>query len=155
MRIIGRTATLAVLGFGLVAAVSRAGEEKIPLSQVPKPVIKAFETKFPKAEIKTAIKEEEGGKTVYEIESMLKGLTVDAVLKPDGEFVEIEEEIKAADLPAAVSHGFKAKYPKGEISRVEVVTKDGKTSYEVGTKKADGKAITVSLDKTGKILGEE
>lgn len=155
MRHFGRIGLLAVFGLGVLAASARADEEKIPLSKVPKAVIDAFKGKFPEAKINTAIKEEEDGKTVYEIESTLNGLAVDCVLKPDGEFVEIEKQIKADALPAAVADALKTKYPNATWSKIEEVTKGDKVSYEVVVKKADGKSVGVALDTTGKVLEEE
>jgi hypothetical protein len=152
MRNFGRINTLAVLGLGLLVGTSMADEEKIPLDKVPKAVLNAFKAKFPQATINAAIKEEEDGKTVYEIESTLRGLGVDAVLKPNGDFVEIEKEIKVADLPAAAVAAVEAKYPKAKVKKAEEVTKDGKVSYEAVVEKADGKSVEVAFDKDGKIV---
>jgi uncharacterized membrane protein YkoI len=146
-----RIFTLAVLGFGLTAAASRADEEKVPLDKVPAPVLKAFKAKFPEATIKAAIKEVEDGKTVYEIESTSKGLAIDAVLKPDGEFVNYEKEIKSADLPAKVASAVKAKHPKGKVKKVEEVTEGDKSFYEVLVEEGD-KSTEVSVGKDGKII---
>jgi uncharacterized membrane protein YkoI len=150
----GRLGTLAVLGLGLGLSVasSRADEEKIPVEKVPKAVIKAFKEKFPEATIKAAIKEEEDGKTVYEIESVQGELTVDAVLKPDGEFVEIEKELKTSDLPKAVTAAVKAKHPKAKLKKAEELIKGGKSVYEVVVELADGKTEEVVVDKSGKIV---
>ena len=142
--------TLAVFGLAVLVVSARAGEEKVPLDKVPKPVMAAFKAKFPEAVVNTAVKEEEDGKTVYELESTLNGLSVDAVLKPDGEFVEIEKQIKTEDLPAAVSAAVKAKYPKAAMKKAEEVTADGKTTFEVVVDKGDGKSATLTLDKAGK-----
>ena len=156
MRRFGRVCTLAVLGLGLTAPVSRADEEKIPLNQVPRAVTEAFKVRFPEATIKNAIKEEEGGKTTYEVESTLRnGLSIDAVLRPDGEFVEIEKEIKPSELPAPVAAGARAKYPTAKVEKAEEVLSDGKTSYEVTVKKQDGKSAVLVFDKDGKFIEEE
>src|SRR3954447_20602086 len=119
MHSFARIGTLAVLALGLSAASSRADEEKVPLDTVPRPVLNAFKAKFPEATIKAAIKEEEDGKTVYEIESIANGLGIDAVLKPNGEFSAIEKEIKSADVPPAVASTVKAKHPKAKVERIE------------------------------------
>src|SRR4051812_33723676 len=151
MRSCERVLMLAVFGLGLSVTASRADEEKVPLDKVPPPVLKAFKAKFPEAKIKAAIKEVEDGKTVYEIESTSNGLTIDAVLKPDGEFVNYEKEIKADDLPAAAASAVKAKYPKAKVKRIEEVTEGDKHFYELVVE-AGGKDVEVSVDKKGKIL---
>jgi hypothetical protein len=156
MRRIGTMFALAVLGLGLSAITSRADEKKIPLSEVPKPVTDAFKAKFPKATIKNAIKEEEGGKVTYEIESTLKsGMSLDAVLKPDGEFVAIETEIKVSDIPAVVAAGVKEKYPTASTTKAEEVNAAGKITYEITIKKDTGKAAVVVFSKDGKFIEEE
>jgi hypothetical protein len=135
---------------GLSAAKARADEEKIALDKVPKPVLKAFQDKFPKANITAAIREVEDGKTLYEIESTQNGLGIDAVLKPDGEFVEIEKEVKPTDLPPAVTAAVESKYPKAKVKKAEEVIKGGKSLYEVTVETADGKSAEVVVDKNGK-----
>jgi predicted methyltransferase MtxX (methanogen marker protein 4) len=134
---------------GLSIPATRADEEKIPVDKVPAPVLKAFKAKFPGAPINAAIKEE-AGETVYEIESTLKGLGVDAVLKPDGEFVEIEEEIKTGDLPAAVAAAVKAKHPKAELKKAEKVLLGGENFSEVLVEEG-GKTTGVAVEEDGKI----
>jgi hypothetical protein len=156
VRNFGRICTLAVLALGVSVAAANADEKEIPLKDVPKAVTDAFKAKFPKATIKNAIKEEDAGKVTYEIESTMNGLTVDAVLKPNGDFVAIEKEIKVSELPGPVPPGVQEKFPKSVIQRAEqVVDSDGTTTYEVVTKKADGKNATLIFDKNGKFLEVE
>jgi hypothetical protein len=114
--------------------------------------LKAFKTKFPDATLKAAIKETDKDKVTYEIESTLKGLSVDAVLTPAGEFVAIEREMKVGDLPAAVTRAVEAKYPKGKFEKAEEVTAGDKVTYEVIVKTPDGKSVEVEVSKDGKVL---
>jgi hypothetical protein len=141
---------MAVIGFGLlVPALSlRADEEKIAIDKLPRPVLNAFKAKFPGATINAAIKEEEDGKTVYEIESTRDGLGIDAVLRPDGEFVEVEKEIKTGDLPAAVAASVKARHPRAALKKAEEVTLNGETFFEVFVEEG-GKTTEVKVDKDG------
>ena len=44
-----------------------ADEEKVPLDKLPKAVVEAVKEKFPKAELVSASKEDENGKTVFEV----------------------------------------------------------------------------------------
>jgi hypothetical protein len=138
-----------VLGTLALATVSLADEEKISVKELPKAVLKAVKEKFPKAEIKGAAKEEEDGKTTYEVLLKVKGRSVDVAMKADGTILEIEKEMAVDDLPKAVRKTLSAKYPKAKITKAEAVTKgeDGPVRYEV--------AITteVVLDAKGKIAG--
>ena len=140
MRILGLIVALTLAG----NTAAPADETEIPLDKVPKPVAEAFKKKFPEATLKAAIREEEGGNVSYELESTLKGgLTLDAVLTPAGEFMAIEREIKASDLPAPAVAAAKARYAKGKIT------------FEAVVKKEDGKSATLLFDKDGKFIEEE
>ncbi|MCA1685889.1 MAG: PepSY-like domain-containing protein [Planctomycetia bacterium] len=150
-------ASAVVLGLGMALAVTgaRADEEKVALDKVPRAVVDAVKAKFPGATIKQADKEVEDGKTTYELGITHNGHSIDVSAKPDGTIVSVETEIKAADLPAAVSKAVKDKYPRGEIKKAEKVEEDGKTTYEVIVEKAPGKRMELVLDRSGKILEEE
>src|SRR5205085_11412445 len=55
---------------GLVAISDRCRadeEEKVPLDKLPKAVTEAVKKKFPRAELVSAEKEKQDGKTVYEV----------------------------------------------------------------------------------------
>lgn len=121
------------LGFLGLAGVAAAGEEKISAKELPRAVIKAIKAKFPKAEIEEAAREEEEGKTVYEVSLEIKERKVDVAMKPDGTILEIEKEVPVGELPKAVKKALVAKYPKAKIKKVEAITngEDGPTNYEV------------------------
>ena len=152
----GTFCAAAMVGLGLSAGMSRADEKEVPLDKVPKAVMAAFKAKFPEVTINKAIEEVEDGKTTYELESTRPGgLSLDAVLKPDGTIVAVEKQIKPSELPAAVAPAVAAKFPKSEITKAEAVDSAGKVSYEVVVKKADGKSATLIFDKDGKFVEEE
>jgi hypothetical protein len=152
MRGLGRIGVLSVLGAALAVGAAGADEEKVPLDKVPKKVLDAFKAKFPDATIKNATKEEEDNETVYEIESTRNGLGLDCALKPNGEIVEIEQEIRIGDLPAKAAAAIEAKHPKGKVTKAEEITKGKTFYYEAVVRTAEGKDAEVSVDKDGKIL---
>lgn len=154
MRRTGWVGAIATLGL-MAMASAVAADDKIPLDQVPKAVMDAVKAKFPGAEITGAEKEEEDGKTIYEIALKDKGQAIDVSLKPDGTIVSMEKEITFKDLPAPVAKAVEGKYPKATIMKVEEVLEGGKTKYEVLLTTAAKKKIEVVLDPTGKILEEE
>ena len=151
----GRISALVVVGSGLLVAATRADDGAIPLSQVPKAVLATFKARFPDAVVKAAYKEVEEGKTTYEIESLRKGLSIDAVLTPNGQFVSISKEIALGKVPAAVVAAVRAKYPKSQIEEASEETEDGETYLELIVKKANGKKVTISIDDDGTNLEEE
>lgn len=154
--------------FGLVAAVVVAlgwsawadDEDKVPLDKVPKPVIEAVKKRFPKAELVSASKEDEDGKTVYEVQIKDGGAALDVTATPEGELLAIEKELAAKDLPKPVSDALAAKYPKATYKKFEHVVKfkDGKEQpayYEVLLEAADKKVWEVELSPDGKIIATE
>ena len=143
---------LACLTLGLTA---RAQEEKIALDKLPPRVLAAVKEKFKDAELISASKEVEGGKTLYEVQLKLKGQAMDVTATEDGTIIEVEKEITARDLPKAVTEALEAKYPKATYRKVEEISKEGKTLYEVLLDTADRKSWEVVLDPAGKIIETE
>ena len=149
---------VAVLALLVAAGAGRADEkeEKIPLDKVPKPVLDALKAMYPDAELVSAEKEIEDGKTIYEVAIKYKGAKIEASFTPEGKFVEAEKTIDVKDLPKAVTDAIETKYPKATIMHAEEVTKpDNFLGYEVVIETADKKKFEIELDAKGKILQEE
>lgn len=140
---------------GMAARADDDKEEKVPLDKVPKAVLKAVKAKFKGAQLVGAQTEKADGKTLYEINLKDKGQTVDVSVTPEGKIVSIEKTLAAKDLPRAVTKAINGKYPKAEYKRIEEITEDGNTSYEVLLVTADKKKIEVVLDRDGKIVKQE
>jgi len=134
-----------------VAKSAAAGKPAAdPAAKLPAPILTAFRTSYPNATIKGAAKETEGGKTVWEVESIDKGLARDLIYNPDGTVVEFEEQVDPASLPVAVSAALKAKYPAASITKAEKLMKGTTITYEMALKGAAVKAIEITPD--GKIV---
>ena len=152
--------TATALGVLAVLAAVWADERKLPLDQVPKPVLEAVRARFAGAELTGAAKETEDGKTVYEINVKHKGRKIDVTLTPEGAIELIEKETAAKDLPAPVAKVLEDKYPKAEYKIVEEVIKVEKKNerlayYEVLLVTADKKSLEVQVAADGKVLKEE
>ncbi len=143
------------LGMCVLATGARADEEKIELDKLPKAVTEAIKKAYPDGEMKSAEKEKEDGKEVYEVVVKNKDQTLEITLTPEGKILSVEKEIAAKDLPKAVTDAVDAKYPKATIKKAEEETKDEKVTYEVLIETADKKIVEVVLDPKGKILKEE
>jgi uncharacterized membrane protein YkoI len=144
----------------LVSAVVRADEEKIPLDKLPKAVVDAVKKHFPDADLKSAEKETEDGKTVYEVALTHKGHKMEVTVTPDGDITGIEKQLEAKDLPKAVTETLDSKYPKATLKVIEEVikVKEGKEhleGYEVLLVTADGKKKEVVVNAEGKVVKEE
>ncbi len=127
---------LAMMGLLAAVASARADESKVEIKDVPQPVLKAVEARFPGAKIEEAAKEVDGGETTYEISLISKGIVIDVALEPDGEIEEIETETAVADLPKAVTNAILAKHAGAKIMKAEEIVEfeDGKEEgrfYEV------------------------
>jgi hypothetical protein len=80
----------------------------------------------------------------YEIESINSGLGLDVNYKPDGTLLVVEEEVRAADVPAAVMAAITARYPQAKIVRPERATERGTISYEISVKGAPVKSVQLT-----------
>src|SRR5437588_734837 len=115
----------------------RAQEEAVPLDKIPKAVMDALLSKFPKAKIDKCTKAKEGDAIVYDIEfKQPNGRKGEADIKENGTYINYEKEIDAKDLPKAVRDAIEKKYPKSTLKEImeetEVKGKDEKLSaYEV------------------------
>jgi hypothetical protein len=124
--------------------------------QLPAPVASAFKKAYPDAVIKGSSKETENGKTVYEVESVDKGLNRDLLYAADGTVIECEEQVKEADVPAPVIAALKQLYPKATITKAERTTKGQALQYDLALKGApkpevsflpDGKPVPAAPEK--------
>lgn len=147
----GTVAALALcLGAGVTAQQAKKPAKK---AQLPAAITDAFQKAYPTAKITGTSKETENGKTVYEVESVDQGLNRDLIYNPDGTVVEIEEQIKPADLPALVSDALKNLYPKAAITKAEKLTRGQTLQYELALKGAPKNEIAFTPD--GKLVPPE
>jgi hypothetical protein len=112
--------------------------------KLPAAVEAAFTKAYPQAQIKNVSHETEEGVEQYEIESINSGLGLDVNYKPDGTLLVVEEEVRAADVPAAVMAAITARYPQAKIVRPERATERGTISYEISVKGAPVKSVQLT-----------
>lgn len=133
----------------LVAVNVAAGEKKVELKDLPPAVQAAIEVQtkdLPEFEVS---EEDKDGKTFYEVESKANGMSRDVLIDGAGVVVEVEEEIDPSRLPAAARQAVEGVAGGGTIRKVEAVTRDGATEYEVVVKGAGKKSkIVVTGDGT-------
>ena len=121
--------------------------------ELPAAVQAAFKKSYPTATIRGTAKETENGKTVYEVESLDKGMARDLIYNPDGTVVEMEEAMSQADLPAPVTAALQKMHPKATITVAEKVTKGTSVQYDLQIK--GGKTPTVAFFPDGKPVPPE
>lgn len=76
--------------FAITAFVSCENEQEISASEVPQPVMSAFQSKYPNITAKKWIKENEKGKSVYEAKFKNNNKDVEAEFDENGNFIEEE-----------------------------------------------------------------
>jgi len=138
-----------VLAAGLLAAAATAKEKKVQLQDLPPAVQAAVQVQTKDLPSFRISEEQEDGKTVYEVETHVNGLSRDLLIDTSGVVVEVEEEIDPARLPEAARQAVERVSGGGIIRKVEAVTRDGATEYEVAVKGGSGKSkVVVTGDGT-------
>jgi hypothetical protein len=154
---VGRVIMGAVLGLFVLASGLQA-DEKISLDKVPPRIKRALKAKYPKANVVSAAKETEQGKTVYEFKLEDGDKKWEATFTPAGRFVGTEEAIQEGDLPDAVKKALHKKYPEAKALKMDKETTgegaSAKVVYEIVIQMGEKKS-EVQFDPKGKFLGEE
>ena len=134
---------------GVTLANTPAAPVKITLAQMPEAVRKTVAAETAGGKIKSLYKETgEDGKTVYEVESLVKNRTKDLNIAEDGTVLVCEQQMTLAELPASVRETVLSAAGKRKIRMIESVTKNGSLAYyeaHVGAGKTL-EEITVGLD---------
>jgi hypothetical protein len=143
------SAVLALPGLALAAPSAPAPPVKVTLAQMPEAVQKTVKAETAGGKIKGLFKEiDEEGKTVFEVESVVKGRVKDLNIGEDGTVLVCEQQMSLEELPASVRETMLSAAGKRKIRMVESVTKNGSLAYyeaHVGVGKSL-EEITVGLD---------
>jgi hypothetical protein len=150
-----RAGTFAAVAVAAITISAVSQEKKIKRSDLPAPVQAAVAAQGQGATVKSFSKEKEKGQTYYEAELEVDGHTKDVLMDPQGNVVEVEEEVALDTLPAAVREGLQKKAGGGKLVKVESLTKhDRLVAYEaqVITK---GKKSEVQVGPNGQTLNHQ
>lgn len=162
---------LSVFLFAALFAVpfrgASAEEKEVKAADVPKAVTDAVAKQYPGGKVTRWESDTKKDKTIYEakVEITTKGADkketvrhVDVALAADGTFLEEEENIDAAALPAAVKKAIAdGKFAKAKVAGIEKSASGAKletVKYEVKFE-LDGKTYEVTYDAKGTVLEEE
>ena len=153
-----RFATLTLL-FVALPCTAFASEKAIDKSAVPKPVMEAVATNYPKAKVTEAVTETEGTRTLYEIRLLKGSERVDVKLDESGKLIAEERTIDLKTVPAAVldasqagpNAGWKIKHVE-KVDNMETPTESG---FEVLLQKSGQKKREVLFTRDGKFLKDE
>lgn len=149
----------ATLALVVLTATAVAGE-RVPLHQVPLPVLDTVRTRFKDARISATEREREGGKLVYQVTIRHGGHILDVTLTPEGAMLLIEKEITVRDLPRPVLEALEERYPRATYKTAEEVvevegTQERLAYYAVLLVTARRKTLEALVSPDGRVLREE
>lgn len=137
-----------VLG-GFVLCGSAFADQKIKMSELPAPVKKTVQDETKNAKLVGISKEAEGGKTLYELETMVNGKSRDLMIDTNGAVASIEEEVALDSIPAAAKDAIEKKVAGGKITKVETVKVGSQVSYEAAYTLKSGKKAEYGVNADG------
>lgn len=147
--------TIIVVAVLLASRTAFGQEQKIRRSELPPAVEKTVAEQSAGATIRGFSKEKEQGQVFYEAGMTVNGHSKDILMDSHGAIVEVEEQVELGRLPAEVKAGLVAKAGKGEIKKVESITKHNKlVAYEAQVT-TNGKRSEVQVGPDGKPLSHD
>jgi hypothetical protein len=147
--------TAAVIMMLLAGGIVFGQEHKIKRADLPAAVEKTVAAQSQGATILGFSIEKEHGQRFYEAEMMVNGHSKDILIDAGGAIVEVEEQVELDKLPADVRAGLTAQAGKGEIKKVESITKHDKlVAYEAQIT-TNGKRSEIQVGPDGKPLSHE
>ena len=138
-----------------LAVPSFAAEKKIAKSQLPAAVAKTAQQQSSGATVLGYTRDTEDGQLEYEVQMTTGGHSKDVTIAPNGQLLEIEEQVTLAGLPAKVQAALRRKAGKGTITKVESLVKHGAlVAYEAQVLNA-GRHSEVQVGPGGETLQHE
>ena len=134
---------------GFLCATTFAAEAKVKVEDLPGAVQKTVKEQTKDAKLVGVTKEKEGGKTVYELETMANGKSRDLMIDGAGAIISVEAEVALESLPAAAQSAIQKKVGSGKITKVETVTKGSDLSYEAAYTSKSGKKAEYGVNADG------
>ena len=137
----------------LCFAVSAFGQEKkVKKSDLPAAVQKTADEQSKGATVRGYGQETEDGKVAYEVQLTVNGHGKDITIDPQGNVMEIEEEVDMKSLPAEVRAGLEKQAGKATLGKVESLTKHGSlVAYEAQVRDGE-KHSEIQVGPNGKPL---
>ena len=123
-----------IFGLSVLAKEKESGDKKeasekaVSWEKLPPPVQQTIEAQLQTAKPEEITQETDDGYTTYEAAQKVAGHLKEVKVAENGQLIEVEEAIPAAELPAAVVDKVHKKAPKAEIKEARRVTS---YSYEV------------------------
>ena len=146
---------LPVLALAFASLSLLAAEKRISKADLPAPVQKTADQQTKGGTVRGYSEEIENGKVEYEVQAIVNGHDLDIDIAPDGNLIEIEEQVSFDTLSPNVRSGLSNAAANGKITKVESLTKHGRiVAYEAQVMTA-GKRSEVQVGPDGKGLNHE
>ncbi len=119
------------LALAALVLASLAGAAPSFAGTCPATITDAVTKAYPTGKITKCVAEKEDGVDQFEARVTVGATMLELDISTAGVITQIEQPIAVAELPAAVTKAFAAKYPKAKITRAEQMTAGTKVSYEL------------------------
>ena len=137
--------TIFIMSLLMIAA---AAEKKIKMQEMPAAVQQAVKDQSKGAVIRGFAQEVENGKTLYEMELTVNGHAKDVTFDGTGKVVSVEEEVLLESIAGPAREAIQKAVGKGKLQKMESVTENGNSFYEVSIRKA-GNSSEIKVDANG------
>ncbi|HEY2115211.1 MAG TPA: hypothetical protein VGJ51_08980 [Candidatus Angelobacter sp.] len=154
MRVKHGVAVIVMLAFYCTLSVF-GQEKKLKKSDLPAAVQKTADEQSKGATVRGYGQETEDGKVAYEVQLIVNGHSKDVTIDPQGNIMEVEEQVDLNSLPAEVRAGLEKQAGKATVSKVESLTKHGTlVAYEAQVRNGK-KRSEIQLGPDGKPLAHK
>jgi hypothetical protein len=134
------------LSFGKRAV---AAEHSIACSTLPAAVQQKSKLVLDGSVVHGCVQDVSKGKTTYELELLKDGRSRDVTFGPDGNVLEVEEQVDIASLPKPVAAAIQKEVGAGHLGKIESLTRGGTLiSYET-TVTRNGKRREIAFRSDG------
>jgi hypothetical protein len=151
LRIIQMTHRCLLLAVALsLSSCVYAAEHSVPCHTLPPAVQQRSKSLLePGTTVHSCVKDVSAGKTSYEIELITSNGSKDVTISPQGDVLEIEQQLDPAALPPPVAAAFARAAIGGRLGKIESLTRHGQLiSYEATVEKG-GKHREVAFRPDG------
>jgi hypothetical protein len=123
-----------------VSSCAYAAEHSVPCSTLPDAVQQRSKSLLePGTTVHGCVKDVSAGKTTYEMELITPKGSKDVTFSPQGDVLEIEQQVDAAALPPPVAAAFAKAASGGKLGKVESLTRQGQLIAYESTVVKDGR----------------
>jgi hypothetical protein len=123
-----------------ISSCAYAAEHSVPCNTLPDAVQQRSKSLLePGTTVRGCVKDVSAGKTTYEMELLTSKGSKDVTLSPQGDVLEVEQQVDPAALPPPVAAAFAKAASGGKLGKVESLTRQGQLIAYESTIIKDGK----------------